>query len=544
MPYCTIPERLQMLAKQTPDKEAIVFVGEQKRIGVTYQEIVDGALEMARKMLTIGIKKNDVVAIHDDKSPSWLFYTFGAQMCGAWPLHFYFQRKDGSDVADILKRSGCKIVISQPGDGDEYIQIMKSFLQFKGDGTVESKNVPTLKQVLLTRKPASLQNPLTFDEILPSSKDLPLTEPEDIAGIFCSSGSTGLPKMISWSHTNTIASALSTLERLEFTEGQSYFCDRTFGWIGGYPREIFIGIRRVTNSTTFKEKNVKEVCDATVRIINQENCEHVVLFSTTIDELMKGNYMMKPVQTIATGGGPISAKDSQLVGKFCQKFIHAYGSTENGAISLNVITSEQKMKSYDTGVPFPGIEVKVTDMNGCLSEVGDVGEVYVRNRLSSTGYLHEEQDWHKSNRVEGYWFKTGDSGYISGDGHLFVAGRISEAIMIEGKILSPSHFEDIFKRNPYVEDVVAFGIPDEVFYEVAGLAVLLKEGKSVCMEELLEFYKIERSLRYDDSFYASKFVPRQIVFFDSFPMTNSGKIARKLVKEMALEKIGFHGRKN
>ncbi|KAK3096075.1 hypothetical protein FSP39_022786 [Pinctada imbricata] len=544
MSYSTIPERLQDLAEQTPEKEAIVFVDEQKRIAMTYKEIVDGASDIAKKMLTLGINKNDVVAVHDDKTPAWLFNTFGAQMCGAWPLHFYFQRKDGTDVAAILKRSGCKIVITQPGNGDEYIQIMKSFIQFNEDGTVQSESAPSLRQVLFTIKPESLQNPSTFDEILPSAKDLPLIEPEDIAGIFCSSGSTGLPKLIPWSHANSIVFSMSLLEGFGIKEGESYFCDRTFGWIAGYPREIFLGARRVTNSTTFQEKSIREVCDRTVKIINQENCEHVLLFSTTIDELMKGNYKMRPVQTIATGGGPVSAKDSEVAGKFCQKFINVYGSTENGAISLNVITSEQKMKSYDTGVPFPGVEVKVTDMNGCLSKVGNVGEVYVRNRFGSTGYIHEEQDWHKNSRVEGYWFKSGDSGYISEDGHLFVAGRISEAIMIEGKILSPSHFEDIFKRHPCIQEVVAFGIPDDVFYEVAGVAVTVKEEKSVCTKELLEFYKNERSLIYDDSYFASKFVPRQVLFFDSFPMTNSGKIARKLVKELAMKKSCAQGREN
>ena len=130
LPYCTIPGRLSQLAEEDTEKEAIIIVGDKERIGITLKEIVDGATIIAKKMVKMGIKKKDVVAFHDDKSPALLFYTFGAQMCGAWPLHFYFQRKDGTDAAAILKRSGCKYIITQPGDGDEYVDIMKYLIHF------------------------------------------------------------------------------------------------------------------------------------------------------------------------------------------------------------------------------------------------------------------------------------------------------------------------------------------------------------------------------------------------------------------------------
>ncbi|KAK3095353.1 hypothetical protein FSP39_013608 [Pinctada imbricata] len=390
--FCTVPDRLQLMAEMNPDKEVIIFVGEKERVGVTYRDIVDGASSIARKMVTVGIQKNEIVAIHDDKSTSWLCNAIGAQMCGAWPLHISFNRRDGSDVADVLKRSGCKTVITQPGDDDEYIHIMKNFVRFNDDGTISSKDVPCLNRIIFSKKPACLHNSITFDDILPSGKsNLPEIEPEDIAAIFCSSGSTGPPKLVPWSHFNLIAATMSMFEASDIKYGESLFCDKTFGWIGGYPREMIIGVQRVTNTTTFKEKSLGQICDSTVKIINDENCRHAVLYSTTIVQIMKGNYMMKPLRTIIATGGPISSKGSQLVGRLCEKFMNAYAATEVGVISLNGVTNEHEMKNYDTGKPIPDVEVKVVDTEGRLCEVGTVGEIYVRNRSSSTGHLHEDK---------------------------------------------------------------------------------------------------------------------------------------------------------
>ncbi|KAK3095361.1 hypothetical protein FSP39_013738 [Pinctada imbricata] len=545
VPYFTIPERLKMLAERNPEKEALVFVGDDGRIGVTYAETVQKSEEIARKLMNIGIKQNDVVAVHDDKSPIWLYCTLGVQMCGAWPFHFYFQKNDGSDVAAMLQKMNCRAIISQPGEGNSYVNIMKNFVTFKDDGEIESKNVPTLGKIIFTNNPSDFKGGLLAPNIPLSADDtLPDIEPEDIAAIFCSSGSTGPPKLISRTHSNILLAEMICTEAAYFKIDEPIFCDRTFGWIAGYPSSIFVGITRVTTSTSFKEKTLSELCASTVKIINQENCRHAILFSSTINEIMNGNYNMNTLESILSGGGPISSKDAVLVGKVCHRFINGYGSTENGGMALNVITDLTKMRNYDTGVPFPGVEVKVVDKDGRLSAIGTPGEIHVRSRFSSTGYLTEEQDWHKRNRVKGYWHKTEDCGYISEDGHLFVTGRMSESIIIEGAIFLPAQYEDIFKQNPCVEDAVAFGIPDEILFNVAGVAVTLKEGMTTTAEDLLTFFRKKRDLNFDDSFYASKFVPKKVLFFEKFPLANSGKVARKLVKEKALEMIGSEGCKN
>ncbi|KAK3094920.1 hypothetical protein FSP39_007886 [Pinctada imbricata] len=542
MPYCTIPEKLKLYAEEVPNKEALVFVGENGREGVTYAEIVTKSEEIARQLIKLGIKQNDIVAVHDDKSPIWLYCTLGVQMCGAWPFHFYFQKNDGSDVAAMLQKMSCTALITHPGEKNSYVSIIKHFATFKPDGMVDSKSVPSLRNILFTSHTCDFDGALFIQNIPFSTDDtLPNIEPEDIAAIFYSSGSTGPPKLISWSHASLLLYNSIGCEGMSYKKYDSLFCDRTFGWIAGYPGLIFDGITRVTTSTSFKEKTLSDICSSTAKIINQEDCTHAILFSSTMNELMNGDYKMKTLETILSGDGPISSRDSKMLGKFCRKFMNTYGSTENGGMTVNVVTDVTKMKSYDTGVPLPGVEVKVVNKDGRLSEIGTSGEIYIRSKVSSTGYLNEEQEWHKENRLKGYWHKTEDCGYISEDGHLFVTGRMSESIIIEGAIFLPSQYEDIFKQNPCVEDAVAFGIPDEILYHVAGVAIKPKEGMTTTAEDLLTFFRKKRDLNFDDSFYASKFVPKKVLFFEKFPLANSGKVARKLVKEKALEMIRSEG---
>ncbi|KAK3087498.1 hypothetical protein FSP39_006658 [Pinctada imbricata] len=535
-PYCTIPEKLKLLSEQSPNKEAVIFVGESSRVGVTYSDIVSKAERIARKLVKIGIRKNDVVAINDDKSPLWLYCTFGAQMCGARPLHFFFSKKDGSDVMALLRTAKCKVLITQPGDADINVEILNNFVAFNKD-EVRSETLPFLERIIFTESPLTLKDCLTLDKILPTgSETLPAIEPEDIAAILCSSGSSGVPKLIPWTHASLVHSSKLYTEAFGF-ESDSFYSDRSFSWVAGYPRDIINGIARVTNNADFKEKSVEEICDATLKIITTENCQHANLFSSTIRQLLKSGKKIEPIKTIITGGGPISSKDADLLGDFCHSFINLYGSSEIFTITFNKVSKNQDMINYDSGIPFPGTEVKIVNNDGDLAEVGTSGEIYVRSLIGTSGFLDEEQEWHKTNRTSGYWYKTGDAGFVSDNGHLFVTGRLEEAIIIEGAILYPSHFEDILMRNPKIEYVVAFAVPDEILHHIAGLAVKLKDGKDATKEEVQEFFQKERNLVYEDSFFASKFIPKKILFFDAFPLTSSGKIARKNVKNMALQRL-------
>ena len=317
--------------------------------------------------------------------------------------------------------------------------------------------------------------------------------------------------------------------------GDIIFSERTFSWIAGYPLHIFNGMTLVTATQFFELKTTNEHMKSTVRILEKEKCNHAILYSSVIREIMNTKHHMPPIQTIISGGGPIYARDSQIVNMCCHRFVNIYGSTETHATSANILHRNEAMKDFDTGRPFPGMEMKVIRADGSLVAITETGEVCYRGVFGSTGYLRSEQDWYLENRITGNWYKTGDAGYVSKEGHLFVTGRITEVIAVDETMVLPCYIEGVFARHPCFENVVAFAIPDEILYEVPGVALTLKAGSAVKEIELLQFFVKERNVIQQNSIFESKCLPRKIFILERFPKLNSGKIARRTVKEMALK---------
>ena len=537
MPYCTIPERLQYYASKLPDTEALVIVGNDKRDAVTYKEVMEKGAEMAKKFLTLGIQQRDIVAIHDEKTPMWLYCTLGLQMCGAWPLHFFFQRKDGTDVIDMMQSTRCKYLITQPGEDDYFADIVQTFACNDGNGKFSSDALPNLQCVLFTEKPIRVPNALTMKS-LPSATFIPSTiEPENIAGIFCSSGTTGKPKLIPRTHVDLVRASLISVNCLDMAEGERFFCERTFSWAAGYPLNMIHGITQVTSTKFFQLKTIKGHMESTVDIFEKERCNHAILFSSIIAEILASKPNMKPLKTVLCGGGPIPAKDTDLIPNYCEKFVNIYGSTEFYGTTYNIVRKSGAMKNFDTGIPYPGMEVKIIRADGSLADIGESGEICERGIYGTKGYIHEKLDWHTKNTIAEGWYKPGDAGYITEEGHLFVTGRIADVIIVEGRLVSPAYLEDIFMRHPYVENVVAFAIPDRKMHELPGVAITIKHGSVVTEGELLNFFVKERNVILQESIFESKVQPEKVIFFDDFPKTSSGKIARTTVKKMALERV-------
>jgi len=178
-------------------------------------------------------------------------------------------------------------------------------------------------------------------------------------------------------------------------------------------------------------------------------------------------------------------------------------------------------KAGTVGVRSPGVEIRIVDGDG---EDVEVGEVAIRGPGVTGGYVANAEANAQSFFGDD-WFRTGDRGRFDADGYLVLEGRIKELINRGGEKISPFEIEDVLVRHPLVADAVAFSIPDSLYGEEVGAAVVLS-GESE--EAELRAWAAERL--------ASFKVPRRIFVLDEIPRTPTGKLQRARIGAQLLEK--------
>lgn len=288
--FRTIPELLQHHAIVIPNKAAFVFLStETDRATVSWKEVFVKSQQFARALVQLGVKPKEVVAICYRTCPEWIFTNFGVIMAGAVPISLSFTYEDGSDVIAMMKLlANCSAIFIDPGFNDGTWNILKKLIdRFDKIGNIVSSHMPFLRYMASLFKPAKTEDVLTFDELLKQSREstpLPEIHSEDIMGLFQTSGSTGMPKVIAHTHKFYNYLGLSS-KYLESGPDEIIYNDRPFSWLGGYPDNMYQGETRVTRSGMCKAP--EDTNDYLCNTIMQERCSSIVLLPARIEEMMQ-----------------------------------------------------------------------------------------------------------------------------------------------------------------------------------------------------------------------------------------------------------------
>jgi acyl-CoA synthetase (AMP-forming)/AMP-acid ligase II len=208
-------------------------------------------------------------------------------------------------------------------------------------------------------------------------------------------------------------------------------------------------------------------------------------------------------------------------------FTNAYGLTETSS-TISLLGPEDhraaaasddpeiRRRLTSVGRPLPTLEVQVRDEAGRPLAPGQRGEIYVRGEQVSGEYLGRGS----SVDAEG-WFPTRDSGWMDGEGYLFLEGRADDIIVRGGENMSPGEIEDVLLEHEAVADAAVVGIPDPEWGEAVAAAVVIKPGRSVSAEEIRNWVK--NRLR-------SSRTPQRIEFRDELPYSELGKLLRRKLR--------------
>ena len=240
---------------------------------------------------------------------------------------------------------------------------------------------------------------------------------------------------------------------------------------------------------------------------------------------LPGNHNLRFIRSCSSPLAP--SVMSELEKSFGVPVVEAYGMTEaSHQMACNPLPPLPR-KPGSVGLQ-TGIDIAILDDNGTILSQGTTGEISIRGRSVTPGYLKNPEANAKA--FTGGWFRTGDLGYLDGDGYLYLSGRLKEMINRGGEKISPREVDDVLLSHQDIAQAAAFAVPDERLGEDIGAAVVLRPGRPAD-EEGIRTYVSERLAFFK--------VPRRILFVEEIPKGPTGKLQRiGLAKQLGLS-AGF-----
>ncbi|KAL9582218.1 MAG: hypothetical protein Q9212_003429 [Teloschistes hypoglaucus] len=227
------------------------------------------------------------------------------------------------------------------------------------------------------------------------------------------------------------------------------------------------------------------------------------------------------IRFIRSCSSPLSpAIFHELERAFKAPVLEAYAMTEAAhQIASNPLPPGNRVPG-SVGIGW-GVEVKVMDPAGIELPRGSEAEICIRGNNVTAGYLNNAEANKTSFTAEGF-FRTGDQGTQDQDGYIVITGRIKELINKGGEKISPVELDNVVAQHPAVAEVVCFAVPDKMYGQDVGMAVLCREGTSLTKDELRQWMATK----------VAKFkVAKEIYFTPVIPRTATGKIQRKTVAD-------------
>ncbi len=536
----TLSALLREKTKADPDREFMVY--SDRNLRFTYGEFDKRVSDLAKGLLSIGIKKGDNLGIWATNVPDWLTFLFASARIGAvlvtvntnYKLHELEYLVRQADLTTLCISDGFK-------DSD-YVAMVNELIPELKDcqrGYLKSGRFPYLKN-LIFMGPQKHRGLFSIPELILLGSHLDEGELEEAEknmhfdetiNMQYTSGTTGFPKGVMLSHYNIINNGYYIGECQKFTPDDRlclpvplFHC---FGIVLGVLAALSHG-----STVVLLESFDPLVVLASVQ---REKCTALYGVPTMfIAELSHPMFDMFNFESLRTGIMAGSPCPMDVMKKVIEK-MHmsevtiAYGLTEASPVMTQTKTDDPIEKKVGTvGRELENIEVKVADPEtGKECPVDVQGELCCRGYNVMKGYYKMPEETARVIDPDG-WLHSGDLGVKDSDGFFSVTGRIKDMIIRGGENIYPKEIEEYLYNMEGIKDVQVAGIPDMKYGEVPGAFVILKEGSSLKEEDIIDFCRGQ----------ISRFkIPQYVFFVDSYPMTGSGKIQKYRLREMGDELV-------
>jgi len=482
----------------------------------TFAELHTLALRFAKGLKNLGVQRGDVVAVHTGQRPETAIAHAGIHYLGGIVLTLS-QLYGPDTVEHILKDSECKIIISESA---AWASLRKHRERFESlEHCILNKSIES-DEILFT-------DVLTTDHTGFQPVD---TLADDPALLMYTSGSTGMPKGMLHAH-RIIHAYLPTLTMVFNLEldlpDQIFWSPADWAWVGGL---LDLALPAWQSGQTVIASQHRFSAEWAFEFMSRHKVTHSFMTPTALKRLAeisnpKERWSLS-LRVICTGGESLPSdvvrwtKDS--IGIVCNEF---YGLTEFNHMVGNC-EALYPIVPGSMGRSLPGRTVAIINEEGQTQNDGVVGEIASWQPDDPSQFLGYwgQPGVPKTMRI-GNWLRSGDLALRDADGYFWYQGRNDELIKSAGYRIGPAEVEDTLSRHPKVAEAAVVGRPNKERGQVVVAFVRLAQQvdpTSELKQELQEYVKVNLA------YYK---YPREVIFVESFPMTSSGKIRRKALRE-------------
>jgi acetyl-CoA synthetase len=505
-------------AENEPSRLAILHVRPDGREdSISYGWLRETSNRLANVLRAHGVKRGDRVAIFLPQAPEVAAAHIAVYKLGAvaLPIAILF----GPDALSYrLQNSGAKALLTNA-------QGLAKLAEVRGD-------VTELACILSIDGEADGAG--SFPALLgKASADFTpeITSPDDPAMMIYTSGTTGQPKGALHGHRVLLGHLPGAeLPHFEFPQaGDRYWTPADWAWAGGLLDVLLPSLHH--GVPVVARKLDKFDPDEAFALMQSVGVRNAFIPPTALRMMRaapnpRGRYDFK-LRSIASGGESLGVEALEW-GKsaFDLTINEFYGQTECNLV-IGACVQLGMFRLGAMGKPVPGHIVAVIDGDGNTMKPGEVGQIAVK-RPDPVMFL---QYWGKPEATRdkfiGDWMTTGDQGVVDEDGYFTFVGRDDDVITSAGFRIGPGEIEDCLIRHPAVALAAAVGKPDPLRTEIVKAFVVLKQGhvpSDALAAEIQSFVKTRLS---------GHEYPREVAFIDDMPMTTTGKVIRRLLRERA-----------
>jgi acetyl-CoA synthetase len=533
------------------DKVALLWEGETGEVRrITYAELHDQVQKFANVLKSLGVKKGDRVAIYMGMCPELAIALLACARIGA--VHsVIFGGFAAHAIVDRVNDSACVAVLTQD-------------VSFRRGAEVKLKAIvdealekcPSVKSVVVYQRGTVEGSPKTSTVTMQAGRDIwwheamaaaaseCAAEPmdsEDPLYILYTSGTTGKPKgLVHSTGGYSVGTYLTTKYIFDLRPEDVYFCTADIGWVTGHSYVVYGPLQNGATVLMYEGAPNWPEGDRFWKIVDDHKVTVFYTAPTAIRAFIKWGtdcvrkHSLASLRLLGTVGEPINPEAwmwyHREIGKERCPIVDTWWQTETGAIMIAPIPGAVPAKPGSATLPFFGIVPEVVTKEGEPVPAGQGGLLVIRKPWPSMARtIYGDAARYQSayfSEIPGSYF-TGDGARMDADGYYWLMGRVDDVINVSGHRLGTMEIESALVAHPKVAEAAVVGRPDEMKGQAISAFVTLEEGlepSDALKQELRQWVakEIGALARPDD-----------LRFTQMLPKTRSGKIMRRLLRELA-----------